>query len=144
MRLTVKVHGSGPVGVDLVDHLVQFFVGHVVVQLGQYLPQHFGCYVTVSCPKSFVFNIARTSDGVSRRTRDRARLPSGTRDALADRSFYEFSPSLSYSRNASLSSVFIASESSSSSVMNFAASVQKSSNDRVPVPVKIPTENNTD
>lgn len=57
IQLTVKVHGSGSVGVDFVDHLIQFFVGHVVVQFGQYFSQNFSCYVTVSCPKSFVFNV---------------------------------------------------------------------------------------
>lgn len=57
MMLTVKVDRAGSVGVDLVDHLVQFFVGHVVVQLGQNFSQNFSCYITVSCIKTFVFNI---------------------------------------------------------------------------------------
>lgn len=48
---------------------------------------------------------------------------------------YRYPPSLSYSLKASRSSVLIASESSSSSVINLEASVQKSSNDNVPIPV---------
>lgn len=35
--LTVKVNGTGSVRVDFIDHLIQFVVGHVVVELGQYL-----------------------------------------------------------------------------------------------------------
>lgn len=50
--------------------------------------------------------------------------------------FQLFAPSLSYSLKASLSSVLIASESSSSSVINLDANVQKSSKDNVPVPVR--------
>lgn len=47
-RLTIKVHGAGAVGIDLLDHDVQLLVGQLVVQLAQDLAQAGGGNVAIA------------------------------------------------------------------------------------------------
>lgn len=47
-RLTIKVHGSGAVGVDFLNHNVQLVVGQLIVQLSQDFTQASGGDVTIA------------------------------------------------------------------------------------------------
>jgi hypothetical protein len=50
-RLTLEINGAGLVGVDLVDHVLEFAVGWVLAERAHDLAELFGCNFTFIEPK---------------------------------------------------------------------------------------------